>query len=103
VTAIIVGTVVLAAINFAYKATGPVVLADREPTPTVTELITALSPALLAGLVTVELLGPRWQHTDETAVPGLVAAAVAHRLHAPELACVAIAVLVTAGLRWTPG
>jgi len=99
-TAIIVGTVILAMINFGYKAAGPVVLADREPTPTTTELITALTPALLTGLVTVELLGPRWQHLDWTAVLGLVVAATAHRLRAPALACVAIAVLVTAGLRW---
>jgi hypothetical protein len=99
VTEILIGTVALALINFAYKAAGAALLVDREPSPTVTELITAMSPALLAGLITVELTGPRWGELDWTALPGLAAAVVAYRQRAPDLACVAIAVTVTAGLR----
>ncbi len=41
-TEILIGTVALALINFAYKAAGPALLVDREPSPTVTELITAM-------------------------------------------------------------
>jgi hypothetical protein len=102
VTAIIIGIVALAAINFAFKAVGPVLLVDREPSPTVSELILAMSPALLAGLVTIELAGPRWSTFDWTMVPGLAAAGIAYRKGVPDLACVALAVLTTVGLRLLP-
>ena len=98
-SSLIVGIVALAVINFAYKAAGPALLVDREPSPTVSDLITARAPALLAGLVTVELAGPRWKGFDWTALPGLAAAAVAYRKGVPDLACVAAAVLITALLR----
>ena len=98
-TEIILGTVALALINFSYKAAGPVLLVDREPSPTVSELIAAMSPALLAGLITVELAGPRFSDLDWTVFPGLAAAVLAYRWGAPQLACVAIALVVTAGLR----
>ena len=62
-----------------FKAVGPALLVDRKPSPTVQELITAMTPALLAGLVTVELAGPRWGDLDWTVLPGLAAAAVAYR------------------------
>lgn len=96
---IIIGIVALALINFAYKAAGPAILGDREPSPMVSDLITAMSPALLAGLVTVDLLGPRWKDFDWTMLPGLAAAAIAYRRGVPDLACVAAAVIVTALLR----
>ena len=98
-TAIVVGIAALAVINFAFKATGPVLLADRQPSPTVRELITAMTPALLAGLVTVELAGPRWGELDWTMIPGLAAAAVAYRRGTPELVCLVVAVLVTVTVR----
>ncbi len=98
-TAIVVGIAALAVINFAFKAAGPVLLADRQPSPTVRELITAMTPALLAGLVTVELAGPRWGELDWTMIPGLAAAAVAYRRGTPELVCLVVAVLVTVTVR----
>jgi hypothetical protein len=98
-TAVVVGIVAVAVINFAFKAVGPVLLADRQPSPRVRELITAMAPALLAGLVTVELAGPRWGELDWTMIPGLAAAAVAYRRGAHELVCLAVAVLVTVIVR----
>ena len=98
-TAIVVGIVALALINFAFKAVGPVLFVDREPSPRVADLVTALAPALLAGLVIVELAGPRWADFDWTVLPGLAAAVLADRRGAPVLVSVAVAVLVTAGLR----
>lgn len=98
-TSIVLGIVALALINFAFKAAGPALLVDLEPSPSVSDLITAMSPALLAGLVTVELAGPRWHELDVTVLPGLVAAGLASCRGLPDLACVAIAVLVAAGLR----
>ena len=96
---IVVGIVVLAVMNFAYKATGPALLMDAEPSPTVQELVIGLSPALLTGLVVVELAGSRWADLDWTAPPALAAAALAYRKGVPDLVCILIAVGLAAGLR----
>jgi hypothetical protein len=99
VTVIVVGIVVLAMMNFSFKATGPALLMDAEPSPTVQELVISLSPALLTGLVVVELAGARWVDLDWTALPALAAAALAYRKGVPDLVCLVIAVGVAAGLR----
>ncbi len=96
---IAVGIVALALTNFAFKATGPALLMDAEPSPSVQELVISLSPALLTGLVVVELAGARWADLDWTALPALAAAAVAYRKGVPDLVCILIAVGLTAGLR----
>ncbi len=98
-TVFVVGIVVLALINFSLKAAGPALLMDREPSPTVQELIISLSPALLTGLVVVELAGPGWADLDWTALPALAAAALAYRKGVPDLVCILIAIGVAAGLR----
>ena len=98
-TVIVVGIVALALMNFSFKAAGPALLMDREPSPTVQELVISLSPALLTGLVVVELAGPRWADLDWTALPALAAAAIAYRKGVPDLVCILIAVGLAAGLR----
>jgi hypothetical protein len=98
-TVVVVGIVALALINFAFKAAGPALLMDAEPSPTVQELVISLSPALLTGLVVVELAGERWARLDWTALPALAAAGVAYRKGVPDLVCILIAVGVAAGLR----
>ena len=98
-TTIVVGIMALALINFAFKATGPALLMDAEPSPTVQELVVSLSPALLTGLVVVELAGARWADLDWTAMLPLAAAAVAYRRGVPDLVCILIAVGLAAGLR----
>ena len=95
----VVGIVVLALMNFAFKATGPALLMDAEPSPKVQELVISLSPALLTGLVVVELAGARWANLDWTALPALAAAAIAYRKGVPDLVCILIAVGLAAGLR----
>lgn len=100
---IVVGIALLALINFAYKAAGPALLMDREPSETVQDLIASLSPALLAGLVVVQLVGPRWADLDWTALPGLAAAAIAYGKGLPDLACIPLAVVVTILLRLAVG
>ena len=72
---------------------------DAEPSPTVQDLIVSLSPALLTGLVVVELAGPRWTDLDLTTLPPLAAAALAYRKGVPDLVCILIAVGLAAGLR----
>ena len=91
---------VLAVINFVFKAAGPVLVADREPSPTVREMIVGLSPALLAGLVVVAA-GPVLDGPASTgpALPGLAVAALAYLKGWPDLACIAIAVVISIGVR----
>jgi uncharacterized membrane protein len=98
-TAMIVAVAVLALVNFAIKAAGPAILKDREIPPRVQQVIDAFSPALLTGLLVVELLGERWALFDWTVLPGLMVAALSWRLHAPHLVCIALAVAVTALVR----
>jgi hypothetical protein len=99
VSVIVIGIVVLAVMNFVFKASGPALLMDAEPSPTVQELVISLSPALLTGLVVVELAGERWADLDWTALPALAAAGLAYRKGVPDLVCILIAVGVAAGLR----
>ena len=96
---IIIGIVVLAAMNFAFKATGPALLMDAEPSPTVQEMVVSLSPALLTGLVVVELAGSRWADLDWTALSALAVAGLAYCKGVPDLVCLLLAVGVAAGLR----
>lgn len=98
-TVIVVGIVALGLMNFAFKAVGPAVLGDREPSPTVQELLISLSPALLAGLVVVDLAGARWADLDWTLLPPLAVAALAYLKGLPDLVCIAIAVGLVVALR----
>jgi hypothetical protein len=95
----IIGIIGMALINFSFKAAGPVFVGDRQPSPSVREMIMAFAPALLAGLVVVQLAGPRWSDFDWTALPGLAAAGVAYVRGMPDLLSIAIAVGATAVLR----
>jgi Branched-chain amino acid transport protein (AzlD) len=98
-TVMIIGLIGMALINFSFKAAGPVLVGDREPSPAAREMIMGLAPALLAGLVVVELAGPRWADFDWTALPGLAAGGVAYLKGVPDLLSIAIAVGTTVLLR----
>jgi ABC-type arginine transport system permease subunit len=99
VSVFVIGIVGLALINFAFKAAGPALLMDAEPSPTLQEVVVSLSPALLTGLVVVELAGAGWRDLDWTALPALMAAAIAYRRGVPDLVCILLAVALAAGLR----
>jgi len=89
----------VAVINIVIKGVGPAALTDRKFSPRVIAVIDGLAPALLAGLVVVDLLGQGWESADWTVLPGLAAAAVLWKFKVPDIVCVLIAVVVTAGLR----
>ncbi len=91
--------IALALINLAFKAAGPMILQDHEFGPRTQLALDALPAALLAGLLTVELLGARWASADWTVLPGLATVVVLRGLRAPHLACIVAAVVVTAALR----
>jgi uncharacterized membrane protein len=99
VTTMVVAVAALAVINFAFKAAGPALLGDREFSARTHAVLDALPAALLAGLIVVDLLGPRWADADWTMAAGLLTAGVARTRHAPHLLCILAGVVVTAGLR----
>ncbi|GAA3285640.1 AzlD domain-containing protein [Dactylosporangium vinaceum] len=98
-TMLIIATAALAALNILYKAAGPALLGGREFPPRVRAVADALPVVLLAGLLTVDLLGAGWHDFDWTALPGLAVAVALRRWGRSHLVCIVGAVAVTAGLR----
>jgi branched-subunit amino acid transport protein len=99
VTGLIVAVVVLAVVNFGYKAVGPAILGDREFPPRIRAVVNALPAALLAGLLVVDLLGAHWRSFDWTLLPGLAVALGLRALRRSHLTCIVAAVAVTAAVR----
>jgi branched chain amino acid efflux pump len=95
-----IAILLLTAGTVAIKALGPVALGGRELPESMTGVVARLAPSLLAALVVVDIFGgtERTISVDESAV-GLLAAAGALALRLPMIAVVAIAAVVTAGLR----
>nr|WP_042193634.1 AzlD domain-containing protein [Kibdelosporangium sp. MJ126-NF4]CEL20812.1 hypothetical protein [Kibdelosporangium sp. MJ126-NF4]CTQ98383.1 hypothetical protein [Kibdelosporangium sp. MJ126-NF4] len=94
-----IAIVLVAVVSFSIKALGPALLGDR-PLPTrIAAVIALFAPALLAGIVVTDFAGPAWSEADWTIAAGLSGAAIGYLLRAPALACVAVAVVITALLR----
>jgi hypothetical protein len=95
-----IAILLLTAGTIAIKALGPVALGGRELPESMSGVVARLAPSLLAALVVVDIFGgtERTISVDESAV-GLLAAAGALALRLPMIAVVAIAAVVTAGLR----
>jgi branched-subunit amino acid transport protein len=95
-----VAILLMTAGTIAIKALGPVALGGRELPEAMSGVVARLAPSLLAALVVVDLFGgsERTISVDESAV-GLLAAAGALALRLPMVAVVAVAAVVTAGLR----
>jgi branched-subunit amino acid transport protein AzlD len=93
---------VVAVVNIALKAAGPVVLGERQLPDRAVRVVDALAAALLAGLLVTALLGTRWRDADASVAPGLLAAAGLALARVPALVCVAVAVVVTIGVRALP-
>jgi Branched-chain amino acid transport protein (AzlD) len=90
---------VVALVNVALKAAGPAVLGERRLPARALRVVDALAAALLAGLLVTALLGTRWRDADASVLPGLLAAAGLALARVPALVCVAVAVVVTIGVR----
>jgi branched chain amino acid efflux pump len=88
-----------AVVSFAIKAVGPTVLGERPIPSWATGVIGLLAPALLAGLVLSELLGPGWSAADGALALGVAAAAGIRTVGVPAPLCVVAAVAVTAATR----
>ncbi len=81
------------------KASGPLVLGSRELPSGVRRVIGLVAPALLAGLIVVELSADGWGELDWTQVAGVAAAGAARLLRAPMLLAVVVGAALAACLR----
>lgn len=82
--------------SFSFKALGPAVLGDRELPAALRGVIALLAPALLAGLVVVEVVGERWTELDWTLLLGLAAVISARWCRAPMQLAILAGVATTA-------
>jgi len=99
VTRIWLSALAVTVMTWLMKASGPVALGDRQLPPRFRSVIAMMAPALLAGLIVVELGGPGWSEVDGAQVAGVAAAGVARLLRAPMLVAVLAGVVVTATIR----
>ncbi|MFV0126492.1 AzlD domain-containing protein [Streptomyces sp. HMX112] len=88
--------VCVALISFAFKAAGPAVLGDRELPAAARGVIALLAPVLLAGLVVINVAGPRWSGLDWPLLLGLATVTGARLWRAPMLLAIVAGVVVTA-------
>ena len=92
--------VLAAVISLVIKAAGPALLGDRGLPARSRGVIALLAPALLAGLVVVDVFGPRWSTISWPMVGGLAAVVVLRLwIRAPMLLAVLAGMATTALLR----
>lgn len=85
--------------SFAIKAAGPAILGNRPLPSRARGVIALLAPALLAGLVISDILGPSWSSADGPLALGVLTAAAGRTTRLPAPACIILAVAVTAVAR----
>jgi branched-subunit amino acid transport protein len=92
---------VLVVLTVAIRAAGPLLLGGRELPPPVQDVIALLAPALLAALVVVETVGaPEGGSFDiDERLAGVLAAGGVLYAGGSTLPAIAVAAVVTAGLR----
>ena len=85
--------------SFTIKATGPAILGNRPLPSRARAVIALLAPALLAGLVISDILGPNWSSADGPLALGVLTAAASRTIGLPAPACIIAAIAVTAVAR----
>lgn len=98
-TTLVIGIVLLAAMNLVFKAMGPALLGDRQLPPAFTRVLRALGQGLIAALVVATLLGPGWHDFDATVLPGLALALALRWWGQSHIVCALAAVGLTALVR----
>jgi len=98
-TEMLIGVATLTVINIFYKGLPPALVGGREFPPRVRTLLVAFGPALLAGLLVVELLGQGWHGFDATVLPGLGAVAVLRWRGVDPVLCLLAGIAVTVAVR----
>lgn len=82
-----------------FKASGPVLLGQRQLPPRTAALVEVLAPAMLAALVVTQTVGGDRELVLDVRLVGVAAAAVAIALRAPLVVVMATAALVAAAIR----
>ncbi len=88
-----------ALINFTIKAIAPALLGDRDLPPRVALIVHSVAPALLAGLLIVQVLGQEWRDFDWTLLPGLAVIGVLWLHGRSQVVCILAGVLVCVAIR----
>ena len=98
-TAVWLSIGIVAAINFAIKASGPVLLAGRELPDDLLRIIALLAPAILTALVLVGSISEDGRLKVDAQTAGVAVAGVAMGLRVSMLAAIALGVTTAAALR----
>lgn len=89
----------LAALSYALKAVGPLLLGEREPSPGAARLLALVAVPLLAALIVTQTFATGERLVLDARVPALAVAAVCVWRGAPFLVTVLAAASTAAGLR----
>jgi len=98
-TAVWLSIGIVAVINFAIKASGPVLLAGRELPDGLLRIIALLAPAILTALVLVGSISEDGRLKVDAQTAGVAVAGVAMGLRVSMLAAIALGVTTAAALR----
>jgi branched chain amino acid efflux pump len=90
---------VVGAVTILFKASGPVLLGDRELPPRVLALVEVLAPAMLAALVVTQTVGGDRELVLDERLAGIAAGAVAVTLRAPLIVVMTVAAATAALIR----
>jgi uncharacterized membrane protein len=97
VTGVVIAAVGLATVLF--KASGPVLLGQKQLPPRVASVVEVLAPAMLAALVVTQTVGGDRELVLDERLVGVAAGAAAVALRAPLVVVMAVAAAVAALLR----
>ena len=90
---------VVGAATMVFKASGPVLLGQRQLPPRVSSVVEVLAPAMLAALVVTQTLGGDRELVLDERLLGVAAGGVAVWLRAPLVVVMIVAALVAALVR----
>ena len=90
---------VVGVVTILFKASGPVLLGDRELPPRALALVEVLAPAMLAALVVTQTVGGDRDLVFDERLAGVAAGAVAVWLRAPLIVVMIVAAAVAALIR----
>ena len=90
---------VVGAVTIAFKASGPVLLGQRELPPRVASVVDVLAPAMLAALVVTQTVGGDRELVIDERLAGVVAGGIAVWLRAPLLVVMLVAAVTAALIR----
>jgi branched-subunit amino acid transport protein len=90
---------VVGAVTILFKASGPVLLGDRQLPPRAAALVEVLAPAMLAALVVTQTVGGDRELVFDERLAGVAAGAIAVRLRATLIVVMVVAAVVAALIR----